>query len=356
MAPAYTENNETNNRENLLPGFATLTDCDKNDATPVEKQGSTIVPSNIQNMHLFRNLDAPVEEELSMLQQCLAEFKEMEQDVHGSLDFPSLERYISAPPKCPSLEKPVLEKRQSVNPANVRNYEEMRDHIRPRVDSDAEAHAKVARHSADQAVQDACKRLSFSIDQHSLVNLIPNENTPQKPALIETKNAKNSLKESQHIADSNTKWRSGRWKKDEHALFLQAIEKYPPGCQKRWLLISDIVKTRSPLQVRTHAQKYYIKLAKKEGTYVPPPSVVKLQQQAAARRAAQGIHKPGKGNAGSLTSPQKEQENRVVEINEMDVSRFDALGDFGITYTDADKDVTDDANNAMMMFSASAIL
>ena len=53
---------------------------------------------------------------------------------------------------------------------------------------------------------------------------------------------------------------NGRWKKEEHALFLEALNQY----DKNWQKISSHVKTRTAVQSRTHAQKYYQKLAKVE--------------------------------------------------------------------------------------------
>jgi SHAQKYF class myb-like DNA-binding protein len=50
----------------------------------------------------------------------------------------------------------------------------------------------------------------------------------------------------------------GRWTTEEHMLFLKGLEIYG----KSWKKISEIVKTRTVVQIRTHAQKYLIKLEK----------------------------------------------------------------------------------------------
>lgn len=50
----------------------------------------------------------------------------------------------------------------------------------------------------------------------------------------------------------------GRWTADEHILFLKGMSLHG----KSWKKISEIVKTRSVVQIRTHAQKYLIKLEK----------------------------------------------------------------------------------------------
>jgi SHAQKYF class myb-like DNA-binding protein len=51
---------------------------------------------------------------------------------------------------------------------------------------------------------------------------------------------------------------TGRWSKAEHAAFLKGLEMYG----KEWKSIAALVKTRTVMQTRTHAQKYYEKLAK----------------------------------------------------------------------------------------------
>lgn len=49
--------------------------------------------------------------------------------------------------------------------------------------------------------------------------------------------------------------KNGRWTEDEHKLFLQGYELHG----RDWKKISTIVPTRSPVQIRTHAQKYFLK-------------------------------------------------------------------------------------------------
>jgi SHAQKYF class myb-like DNA-binding protein len=47
----------------------------------------------------------------------------------------------------------------------------------------------------------------------------------------------------------------GRWTTEEHLQFLKGLELYG----KSWKKISSVVKTRTVVQIRTHAQKYLIK-------------------------------------------------------------------------------------------------
>mmetsp|Transcript_37732 Transcript_37732/g.38401 ORF Transcript_37732/g.38401 Transcript_37732/m.38401 type:complete len:120 (-) Transcript_37732:747-1106(-) len=51
---------------------------------------------------------------------------------------------------------------------------------------------------------------------------------------------------------------SGRWTDDEHKLFLEGVKLY----HKNWKKLAVFIKTRTPVQVRAHAQKYFRKLGK----------------------------------------------------------------------------------------------
>jgi SHAQKYF class myb-like DNA-binding protein len=58
-------------------------------------------------------------------------------------------------------------------------------------------------------------------------------------------------------SDTETE-RSGRWTEVEHNAFLEGLEMYG----KKWKKVSRHIKTRSVIQTRTHAQKYYLMLNK----------------------------------------------------------------------------------------------
>ena len=49
---------------------------------------------------------------------------------------------------------------------------------------------------------------------------------------------------------------TGRWKFKEHMLFLEGLDKY----NANWKKICPLIKTRTPNQVRSHAQKFFLKL------------------------------------------------------------------------------------------------
>lgn len=53
--------------------------------------------------------------------------------------------------------------------------------------------------------------------------------------------------------------RMGRWSEKEHKLFLEAMERYGNS----WNQVQAYVKTRTTLQIRSHAQKFYAGLTQK---------------------------------------------------------------------------------------------
>lgn len=54
---------------------------------------------------------------------------------------------------------------------------------------------------------------------------------------------------------------TGRWTQEEHELFIQGIRLH----NKQWKLIAELIRTRTVVQIRTHAQKYFQKLQKSKG-------------------------------------------------------------------------------------------
>lgn len=58
--------------------------------------------------------------------------------------------------------------------------------------------------------------------------------------------------------DSAAGENTGRWTAEEHRLFLQGLEQHGKG----WKKIASLIKSRTVVQIRTHAQKYFQKLSK----------------------------------------------------------------------------------------------
>lgn len=51
---------------------------------------------------------------------------------------------------------------------------------------------------------------------------------------------------------------TGRWSKVEHEAFLLGLQLYG----REWRKVAELVQTRTVMQTRTHAQKYFLKLLK----------------------------------------------------------------------------------------------
>lgn len=65
--------------------------------------------------------------------------------------------------------------------------------------------------------------------------------------------------------------RNGRWASDEHARFIKALQLFG----KDWRKVEKYIGTRSGAQIRSHAQKHYLKLENKlaAGKEEMPPEV-----------------------------------------------------------------------------------
>lgn len=61
-----------------------------------------------------------------------------------------------------------------------------------------------------------------------------------------------SIKKTNRSARPST---AGRWKSEEHQLFLQGVQLYG----REWKKMQPLIKTRSIVQIRTHAQKVFKK-------------------------------------------------------------------------------------------------
>lgn len=64
---------------------------------------------------------------------------------------------------------------------------------------------------------------------------------------------------SETSSDSDKPRKRGHWSKEEHSRFVQGIQMYG----KNWKKVVECVGTRSSNQIRSHAQKYFAKLEKK---------------------------------------------------------------------------------------------
>lgn len=84
-----------------------------------------------------------------------------------------------------------------------------------------------------------------------------------KPSSPGTKSSKKkkaavSMATAQSATASTQGENTGRWTAEEHRLFLQGLEQHGKG----WKKIASLIKSRTVVQIRTHAQKYFQKIAK----------------------------------------------------------------------------------------------
>jgi SHAQKYF class myb-like DNA-binding protein len=76
----------------------------------------------------------------------------------------------------------------------------------------------------------------------------------RKPAAAVTMATAATATSTGSTAGENT----GRWTAEEHRLFLQGLDQHGKG----WKKIASLIKSRTVVQIRTHAQKYFQKLSK----------------------------------------------------------------------------------------------
>ena len=94
-------------------------------------------------------------------------------------------------------------------------------------------------------------------DEYPQEDFISYNNVLQhKNSMLNEKDLNNSVGISEENEDNLQK---GRWNNDEHIRFIKGCLLY----KNNWKKVKKYVKTRSSAQIRSHAQKYLIKLKKK---------------------------------------------------------------------------------------------
>ena len=78
----------------------------------------------------------------------------------------------------------------------------------------------------------------------------------------------------------NVQKSSGRWTKEEHQRFIEALKRFG----KDWKKVEDFVETRNSAQIRSHAQKFFNRLQREysqhcEGTKEDPTRPVKSKSK-----------------------------------------------------------------------------
>jgi len=108
---------------------------------------------------------------------------------------------------------------------------------------------------------------------------------------------------------------TGRWLTEEHDVFLRGLDEHG----KQWKKIAEMIGTRSVVQVRTHAQKYFQKLLKNDAVATDHPHKLlsgstAVSTSAAAAAAADAKRKFGTDKtAASSSSPSNKKRRMSLE-------------------------------------------
>jgi SHAQKYF class myb-like DNA-binding protein len=79
-----------------------------------------------------------------------------------------------------------------------------------------------------------------------------------------------------------SKGTSGRWTVTEHLCFVEGVRRF----HKSWRHIAAMVPTRSVVQIRTHAQKFFMKLEKVSPFFAPLAAICARDGVRSHRRRA----------------------------------------------------------------------
>jgi SHAQKYF class myb-like DNA-binding protein len=106
------------------------------------------------------------------------------------------------------------------------------------------------------------------MNQRHVTNTTNTTVSPVPSSTTSTRSSKSSPKKKKHkipmpttsggSSNTSASENTGRWTTEEHRLFLQGLEQHGKG----WKKIASLIKSRTVVQIRTHAQKYFQKMAK----------------------------------------------------------------------------------------------
>lgn len=127
--------------------------------------------------------------------------------------------------------------------------------------TDADPQAQVAAPSAGEASQAIIASASEAARRPPIpvATTVPTTTaTGVAPAAATSTSRSKSKKKRSGSSNAAAGENTGRWTAEEHRLFLQGLEQHGKG----WKKIASLIKSRTVVQIRTHAQKYFQKLAK----------------------------------------------------------------------------------------------
>jgi SHAQKYF class myb-like DNA-binding protein len=132
-----------------------------------------------------------------------------------------------------------------------------------------------------------------------------NEQSPHKNKLPDTdKSEDHELDDYTPVTPANSDETTGRWTAEEHKLFLEGIKRFG----KDWRKMQPLIKTRSLIQIRTHAQKVFKKIRHKSdgmsaiGNHTANSSANSIQNRAVSS-VTSPVASPVVHSGGAAMSP-----------------------------------------------------
>jgi len=125
----------------------------------------------------------------------------------------------------------------------------------------------------------ACQISSKRLPKRSKANVYPSSQIPELRKRDKNKNCNAKRKKRNYESIAKTKatkghYKSGRWTRLEHFKFLEALKLFG----KEWQKVQQHVFSRTSTQARSHAQKFFVKLDKKQLTLDEFLSRLDIQQ------------------------------------------------------------------------------
>lgn len=99
----------------------------------------------------------------------------------------------------------------------------------------------------------------------------PDEDIPSSSIMTTSNNVSMVVLHKKNVCGD--KERVGRWSQEEHEVFLEGLDCYG----KQWKLIAGFIGTRTVVQVRTHAQKYFQKVERQSSTTTTGNSTITVK-------------------------------------------------------------------------------
>jgi SHAQKYF class myb-like DNA-binding protein len=135
--------------------------------------------------------------------------------------------------------------------------------------------------------------------------------TPKEPASAATSSTLTTITtpSSSRQTVTGEKEKIGRWSEEEHKVFLQGLAKHG----KQWKIIAGMIGTRTVVQVRTHAQKYFQRMERAQNGGSSSAAINKASSSP-KRKMSLPASLPSRGKKAK-TSPAKKTLPRAASLS-----------------------------------------